>query len=67
VGNERDDALQLVAFGARADYEEADAAAVFVQTDILVRLDLGMGNGNATVWTSDLTHGYVSINADYRS
>ncbi|MBL0967019.1 MAG: bifunctional ornithine acetyltransferase/N-acetylglutamate synthase, partial [Blastomonas sp.] len=33
----------------------------------LVEADTGMGQGRATVWTCDLTHGYISINADYRS
>jgi glutamate N-acetyltransferase/amino-acid N-acetyltransferase len=32
-----------------------------------IRVDLGLGGGTATVWTCDLTHGYISINADYRS
>ncbi len=35
--------------------------------DIRVGADLGLGEGRATVWTCDLTHGYISINADYRS
>jgi glutamate N-acetyltransferase/amino-acid N-acetyltransferase len=32
-----------------------------------IGVDLGIGNGTSTVWTCDLTHGYISINADYRS
>jgi glutamate N-acetyltransferase/amino-acid N-acetyltransferase len=35
--------------------------------DIVIGVDLGIGAGKATVWTCDLTHGYISINADYRS
>jgi glutamate N-acetyltransferase/amino-acid N-acetyltransferase len=35
--------------------------------DIDITVDLGLGEGTATVWTCDLTHGYISINADYRS
>lgn len=51
----------------RADYSEADASAHMKQKDIVFRLDVGVGSGSATVWTCDLTHGYISINADYRS
>jgi glutamate N-acetyltransferase/amino-acid N-acetyltransferase len=35
--------------------------------EIAIRVDLGLGSGKSTVWTCDLTHGYISINADYRS
>jgi glutamate N-acetyltransferase/amino-acid N-acetyltransferase len=35
--------------------------------EIVVRLQLGRGTASASVWTSDLSHDYVSINADYRS
>ena len=35
--------------------------------EIAIRVDLALGPGRATVWTCDLTHGYISINADYRS
>jgi glutamate N-acetyltransferase/amino-acid N-acetyltransferase len=35
--------------------------------EIEIRVDLGLGAGQATVWTCDLTHDYISINADYRS
>jgi glutamate N-acetyltransferase/amino-acid N-acetyltransferase len=35
--------------------------------EIGIEVDVGMGRGRATVWTCDLTHGYVDINADYRS
>jgi glutamate N-acetyltransferase/amino-acid N-acetyltransferase len=36
-------------------------------TEVTIDVDLGLGRGRATVWTCDLTHGYISINADYRS
>ncbi|MHA6264323.1 bifunctional glutamate N-acetyltransferase/amino-acid acetyltransferase ArgJ [Arenibacterium sp. CAU 1754] len=49
------------------DYKESDAAAHMKQSDLLIRVDLGLGDGQATVWTCDLTHGYIDINADYRS
>jgi glutamate N-acetyltransferase / amino-acid N-acetyltransferase len=48
-------------------YDEAPVAAHLKGQDISIGIDLGLGNGRATVWTCDLTHGYISINADYRS
>ena len=54
--------------GERApEYDEATVAAYMTGREILIRADVGVGSGSATVWTCDLTHGYVSINADYRS
>ncbi|MEO0634549.1 MAG: bifunctional glutamate N-acetyltransferase/amino-acid acetyltransferase ArgJ [Pseudomonadota bacterium] len=50
-----------------AAYREEDGAAVMKDDHIRIRVDIGIGNGAATVWTCDLTHGYISINADYRS
>lgn len=50
-----------------ADYDETPVAAHLAGQDIRIDVDLGMGDGRATVWTCDLTHGYISINADYRS
>jgi|TARA_B110000967_G_C18887349_1_gene564909 glutamate N-acetyltransferase/amino-acid N-acetyltransferase len=49
------------------DYVEAEAAALMKKQEIKIAVDLGMGTGTATVWTCDLTHGYIEINADYRS
>ncbi len=48
-------------------YDEAPVAAHLKGSEIVVSADLGIGPGRATVWTCDLTHGYISINADYRS
>ena len=59
--------LQLVRGGTPTGYAEADAAAVFAQPEFTVHLDLGLGDGAATLWTTDLSHEYVSINADYRT
>ena len=54
--------------GLAADsYDEAPVAAHLKGQDISIGVDLGIGDGRATVWTCDLTHGYISINADYRS
>ena len=49
------------------NYVEADAAALMKKQEIDITVDLGMGTGTETVWTCDLTHGYIEINADYRS
>ena len=49
------------------DYREADGAAHMKQAEITIGVDLGLGTGAATIWTCDLTHTYISINADYRS
>ncbi len=59
--------LQLVAGGAPLDYAERDAAALFAQPEIAVRLSHGRGPGAATVWTTDLGHDYITINGDYRT
>jgi glutamate N-acetyltransferase / amino-acid N-acetyltransferase len=48
-------------------YDEAPVAAHLKSQDVRIGVDLGLGDGRATVWTCDLTHGYISINADYRS
>jgi len=48
-------------------YDEAPVAEHLRGRDIRIGVDIGLGDGRATVWTCDLTHGYISINADYRS
>ncbi|WP_221794832.1 bifunctional glutamate N-acetyltransferase/amino-acid acetyltransferase ArgJ [Aquisediminimonas sediminicola] len=59
----------IVAEGGLAveGYDEAPVAAHLKGHDIDIAVDLHLGHGRATVWTCDLTHGYISINADYRS
>ena len=49
------------------DYDEAPVAAHLKGEEIDIAVDLGLAEGHATVWTCDLTHGYIAINADYRS
>ncbi len=49
------------------DYREEDAAAYMKGQELQINVDLGLGGGTARVWTCDLTHGYIEINADYRS
>ena len=53
--------------GRRADYREEDGQRVMKGSEITVRVGLGRGTANDTVWTCDLSHDYVTINADYRS
>ena len=61
-------ATQVARNGLPVDnYDEAPVAAHLTGQEIEIGVDLGMGEGRATVWTCDLTHGYISINADYRS
>ncbi len=50
-----------------AGYDETPVAAHLAGQDIDIAVEIGLGDGRATVWTCDLTHGYISINADYRS
>jgi glutamate N-acetyltransferase/amino-acid N-acetyltransferase len=54
--------------GWRADSYTEDAGATYMKNaELLIDVDLGLGTGTATMWTCDLTHGYIQINADYRS
>jgi glutamate N-acetyltransferase/amino-acid N-acetyltransferase len=59
--------LVLFENGLPTQYSEAEASAIFREPSIVVRLEVGLGHGRATVWTCDLSHEYVSINGDYRS
>jgi glutamate N-acetyltransferase / amino-acid N-acetyltransferase len=62
------DDVQVVDRGARASsYREEDGQRVMRQDEIAVTVSLGRGNASSTIWTCDFSHGYVSINADYRS
>ena len=61
-------ATQVAAGGLAVEgYDEAPVAAHLKAQEVEIGADLGLGEGRATVWTCDLTHGYISINADYRS
>lgn len=62
-----DDVHVVVVGGRHPAYQEADGQRVMKQSEITVRVDLHRGPAHATVWTCDLSHDYVSINADYRS
>ncbi len=62
-----DDVHVAVQGGRNPNYREEDGQRVMKQSEITVRVNLGRGNASDTVWTCDLSHDYVSINADYRS
>jgi glutamate N-acetyltransferase / amino-acid N-acetyltransferase len=62
-----DDVLVAKSGGRNPAYQEADGQRVMKQSEITVRVELNRGNAHTTVWTCDLSHDYVSINADYRS
>lgn len=62
-----DDVHVATGGGRHPAYQEADGVRVMQQHDITVRITLGRGQACETVWTCDLSHDYVSINADYRS
>ena len=59
--------LQLMANGLPLEYSEARATDIISQPSVSVLVDIGVDTGTATVWTCDLSHEYVSINADYRT
>ena len=62
-----DDVHVATGGGRHPDYREEDGQRVMQQSEITVRVVLGRGDAADTVWTCDLSHDYVSINADYRS
>ena len=62
-----DDVLVARAGGRNPEYREEDGQRVMKKAEILIRVVLGRGDAHATIWTCDLSHEYVSINADYRS
>ena len=67
IGIEKVTELQLLAHGTPTAYLEEDAAHIFAQDEFRLRLQVGQGSGQSTVWTCDMTHDYITINADYRT
>ena len=67
IGLYLDDVCVVQNGGRNPAYQEADGQRVMKQSEISIRVNLGRGNAVDTVWTCDLSHDYVSINADYRS
>ena len=62
-----DDVLVAKGGGRHAGYNESDGQRIMRESEITVRVVLARGSAAATVWTCDLSHDYVTINADYRS
>lgn len=62
-----DDVMVAQSGGRAPSYREADGQRIMTQQEITVNVKLNRGSSNATLWTCDLSHDYVSINADYRS
>jgi glutamate N-acetyltransferase/amino-acid N-acetyltransferase len=67
IGLYLDDVCVVQHGGRNPDYQEAEGQRVMKQSEISVRVQLGRGDAHETVWTCDLSHDYVTINADYRS
>jgi glutamate N-acetyltransferase/amino-acid N-acetyltransferase len=67
ISNPEGPTLLLVKNGTPTNYQESDAATIFAMPEINIVVDLGQGNREAIMWTGDLTHEYVAINADYRT
>ncbi len=59
--------LEVLRYGEPLPMDEERAATLLTQTDVSIRIDLGQGASEITVWTCDLTHAYVDVNAHYRS
>ena len=62
-----DDVHVVTKGGRNPAYREEDGQRIMKQSEITIRVNLGRGQASTTVWTCDLSHDYVSINADYRS
>jgi len=62
-----DDVHVVTQGGRNPSYREEDGQRVMKQSEITVKVNLNRGAASATVWTCDLSHDYVTINADYRS
>ena len=59
--------MEAIENGTAVDYSEAEATKILSETEVTAIADVKMGDKTATAWGCDLTHGYIEINADYRS
>ncbi|MEZ3485474.1 MAG: bifunctional glutamate N-acetyltransferase/amino-acid acetyltransferase ArgJ [Lachnospiraceae bacterium] len=59
--------IQIIENGVALDYSEAEATKILSEPEVTAVVDVKMGDMTATAWGCDLTHGYIEINADYRS
>jgi len=67
VSIKANDVLILDAGNLHPDYTDEQGMAVFSQAEFALTVDIGLGNAQATVWTGDFTHDYITINAEYRT
>ncbi len=67
VSLKADDVVILTSGNLHPDYKDEDGMAVFAKDEFTLHIDLGLGSASATVWTGDLTHEYITINAEYRT
>ena len=59
--------IQIIENGTAVDYSEEEATKILSESEVRAVADVKMGDKEATAWGCDLTHGYIEINADYRS
>ncbi|MDY5986713.1 MAG: bifunctional glutamate N-acetyltransferase/amino-acid acetyltransferase ArgJ [Lachnoclostridium sp.] len=59
--------IQIIENGTAVDYSEEEATKILSESEVTAIADVKMGDAQATAWGCDLTHGYIDINADYRS
>ncbi len=59
--------IQIIENGTAVDYSEEEATKILSEPEVTAIVDVKMGDCEATAWGCDLTHGYIEINADYRS
>ena len=59
--------IQIIENGTAVDYSEEKATKILSESEVTAIADVKLGNQTATAWGCDLTHGYIDINADYRS
>lgn len=59
--------IQIIENGTAVDYSEEEATKILSESEVTAIADVKLGNQTATAWGCDLTHGYIDINADYRS
>ena len=59
--------IQIIENGTAVDYSEEEATKILSESEVRAVADVKMGDKEAAAWGCDLTHGYIEINADYRS
>ena len=59
--------IQIIENGTAVNYSEEEATKILSESEVTAIADVKLGNQTASAWGCDLTHGYIDINADYRS